>query len=250
MAGELLKTIEFLKAYIEALDTGVNKFVDTVPLLVKQQINTLAKRRLNSSYENYMSAVKVRLDDYVLLVELDQDNWLANAVEQGVAAFDMKEKMLNGPKARINKKGQRFNIIPISKEKDGKGNNTDKSQDIQKRINEVLKKPKLGPSQLKVGNNGQLRQSQKILSDDPKLSGFYRTRTFESTAQYYEGKSKPKWGYVMFRIVSENSPPESWQHPGLEAVGIFKTTQNWLDTNLESLLEGFLEAELKDLLKG
>lgn len=245
MKDELLKTIEYLVAYGDGLKAGVDKFVRAVPIYTQQQIRAEAKKRLNSTAEHYVSHTKVKLEENVLLVQLDRDDWLVKALESGIGAFGMKEKTLNSPKARISKAGYRYMTIPIGKQKGGQSG-TEKGQEFQKRINEVLQSPKFGLRRLKTLMNGQIVESQQVLTDDPVLKGFYRTRMFEDSSTYHSNKKSAKWQYVLFRTMSENPASLSqWEHPGIKPAHILRAVERWLDQSLEPLLESFIEAEIK-----
>lgn len=245
MANELLDSMELIGNYVDGLQAGITKFIDVIPILMQQHIGQLAKSKLNTSFDNYMSAVTSKVEGNVLVVELDKDNWLANAVESGVGGFDIKAGLLNSPKAKIGKNGKKFIIVPIGKQKNGKGGGTEKSQDYQRRINEVLLKPKVGLSKLKTRLDGGVYETQQIINDDPLLQGFYRSRVFDSAQDFYAGKKKPAWGHVLFRIVSENSDKDSWQHPGIQKADIFGQTSQWFDNTASALLDSIIEAELK-----
>jgi hypothetical protein len=178
---ELLSMIERLSAIADAMVAGTTKFVATVPIYTKQQFQTEVRRSLNSSRDTYMDALKVNMSNNVLVVELDSKNWLANAVESGIGPFDMKETMLKSPKAKTSKKGTKYMVIPIGKDKNSAGGSTEKGQEFQKKINDVLgNKPNYGISKYKQLMTGKVVESQKIINNDPQLQGFYRTRQFEN----------------------------------------------------------------------
>lgn len=245
---DLLRVIEYLKNYGKALEDGIQKFADSLPVFTKQQIRRKARTRLNSTFDEYMSATSVKMRNYVLLVEIDKDSWIANAVESGIGQFDMKPGFFNSPKAKTSKKGYRYMHIPIGVEKGGKGSSTESGQEFQKKINEVLMKPKYGIKKLKLLMNGAVQETQEVLTPDPLLKGLYRSRQYESSEDYHSGTKRPKWEFILFRTVSEN--PESkgkWQHPGIKPVHILKDTERWLQGNVETLLNGFIEAEMETL---
>lgn len=244
---ELKDLIDYMVGYGEAIATAVDKFATSLPVYTKQQLNVFAGRKLNSTKEHYLEKTTVKLDSYVLIVEIDRDDWLANALENGVSSFDMKPGLLKSPKAKRSSKGFRYIRVPIGKEKDRNPGPSAKGQDLQNRINQVLKKPQFGPKSVpKISITGGVYESQKIINSDPKLQGFYRTRKFESIQEYHSGK-KPKWGYTLFRTVSENPTAMSkWQHPGFEAANILKELERWIVTEAPNLLDYFIEQELEE----
>jgi hypothetical protein len=232
--------------YINALHRGVDKFAQSLPIIIKQQMTTTANRKLQSSRDAFLSAIKMSYDDYVLVVELDQENWLANATEQGKTSFDMKQGFFNSNKTKTAKNGNKYLVIPIQKDKNITPG-TEKGQDFQERLLAVLDSPSYGIAKLKSQLDGSVVQSQQILNNDPKMGGLYRTRKFDNANDVYSGK-RPRWGLVMFRVVSENGSKTgaSWEHPGIKPANIFPDTQQWIDQALPDLLKGFINAEINN----
>jgi hypothetical protein len=92
--------------------------------------------------------------------------------------------------------------------------------------------------------DGTIIESQKILTDDPMLQGFYRTRRFDSPEAYH-GKARPPWQHVLFRTMSENPLSASqWNHPGIQPAHILRAVDRWLNQNLSNLLDSFIDAEI------
>jgi hypothetical protein len=244
---ELENLINYMVGFGEAMQRGVDKFATSLPIYTKQHISSVASKRLNSTKEHYLSKTTVKMEDYVLMVSLDSEDWLVNALETGADPFNMKQGHLNSPKARVSKSGYKYIRIPIGKEKDGDGGPSAKGQDLQARINEVLKKPRFGPKTApKISIEGGVYETQKIINGDPMLQGFYRTRKFDSIEEFHSGK-KPKWQFVLFRTMSENPQSMSkWDHPGIQPVHILKDTEMWLAKEVPNLLDYFLEEEIRN----
>lgn len=246
---DLLSLAEFLQNYANAIGAGFEKFVQSTPVFTRQFMERQTRKKLTSTRDAYMEAVKVKLAQNVLVVELDKDNWIANAVESGVSSFDMKDKHLKSPKAKISKAGYRYMVIPIGKQKDGTGGKTQKSQDFQAKVNQALANNKFGLKRLKAMVGGKIMETQEVLSDDVGLGGFYRFRTFETAEAYHSG-SRPQWQHVLFRVMSENPASKStWEHPGIEPVHIMRDTENFLMQNMSAMLDGFLETEIEKMVK-
>jgi hypothetical protein len=252
---EFVKMAELTSNYVAAMRRGLDKFAGMLPILTEQHMSKLADDKLNSTRDTFMDAVKVSMNDWVLIVELDKDNWLANAVENGADPFNMKETHLKGPKVRWskpNKEGISYKYlrVPIGKDPEAKPGGTDKSKKFQQKINEVMMKPQFGMKRLKSMMDGTVVESQQVMNSDPDLTGLYRVRQFESPEAYHAKKSKPKWNLVLFRTISEKPFTRSeWQHPGIRPAGIFKETQTWLQVNADAMLSTFLENEI-DKIEG
>jgi len=249
---EILDVIQYLQNYIAALEVGVHKFIQALPIYTEQHIRQEANRKLNTTKEQYLSAVSAKIKDYVLIVELDRDNWIANAVETGADAFNMKEGLLNSKKAKRSKKtGFRYISIPISKDKNVPGG-TEKSQDYNARLNQILIQPKFGLKQLKSQLDGSVVETQQIQNTDEKMGGLYRTRKHKSAEAFHSGKSRPKWQFVMFRTVSDNPVSKTgakWDHPGIKPVNIFRSTEQWLNQAVDTMMGSFIQSELDKVRK-
>lgn len=249
---ELVKVAEYTVNYISALRRGLDKFTGMLPILTEQKIRSLAEDKLNSTRQEYLDAVNVSMVNYLLVVELDEDNWLANAVESGADPFNMKQTHLKSPKARWSKPDKKTGVrykymrIPMGK-KVGANPGTEKGKALQKKINQVMMKPQFGLSRLKTMMDGSVIQSQQVMSSDPDLQGLYRVRQFSSAEEFHGGKRRPQWGLVLFRTMSEKPFTSKWEHPGIKPANIFKETDNWLKAHAEDMLDTFLQNEIDSL---
>lgn len=250
---EFIKMAEYTSNYVAALKRGLDKCAGMLPTLVNQHINKLAGERLNTTKETFLSAVQTNMTNYLLVVTLDDENWLANAVESGADPFNMKTTHLKSPKAKMGKPDKygisyKYLRIPIGKKKDGTGGKTEKSQEFQKKINEVMLKPQFGLSRLKTMMDGSVSESQQVLTSDPDLQGLYRVRKFANPEEYHEGNKKPQWNLILFRTMSENPFSKGqWDHPGITPANIFRDTNMWLYANIDNILDTFLENEIEKL---
>lgn len=246
MSDDILNAVKYLQAYGLALESGVERFIDSLPIVIRQNIDRRAKGKLHSTYDQYMSSVNIKNQENLLVVELDPDDWLSNAVESGIEPFDIKQGVLNGPKAKTSKKGYKYAVIPMGKKNDAHSG-TQKGQFYQDAINKVLEKPSFGLSNFKFSSSGAVSETQKVLTSDPMLGGFYRTRVYPD-APALQSSAKPKWSYVLFRMMSNNPAAVSkWEHPGITAANIFKETERWINGNIDRLLDDMIQSEL-DLL--
>jgi hypothetical protein len=269
----LVNIVVFLQKYVSALQTAVDTTAMELPGLVEQHIETLAKEKLHSSLNDYLDAVKVRMENYVLIVEMDEDNWIACAVEHGASAWSMNNPPngkghLNSPKAKTSKSGHKYAVVPMGKEVGGKAGPSEKSKRIQEKINQVMKRPDIRSNKWGVKSKlhtdlggkmvtgvfpgGKIIESQQIeTGGDPDISGLYRTRTFANAEEFshkqVSKKGMPKWNLVLFRTISENPSSKQWQHPGITAVNILKDTELWTVEFIEKRLQYNIQKELKKM---
>ena len=111
-----------------------------------------------------------------------------------------------------------------------------------------MQKPNLGIKKLKSMMDGTVVESQQIISSDPDLAGLYRVRQYANAEEFHSKAGKRKWNLVMFRTVSENPLSKAiWDHPGIKPANIFKETENWLKSNIDDMLDQFIENEISKL---
>jgi len=244
----ILDALTVLKAYGKAMETAFERTVEVLPTMAIQYTTLKANEKLETSKDEYLNALSAEIKGDVMIVEIDANNWVANAVEAGSDPFDMKRKHLQSPKARFSKSGFKYLIIPMGKDPNQRGPSTTKGQLYQKKLKEVLHKPSLGQSFLKHLPNGKIAEMQQVLTADPMMKGLYKTRTFDNAAEMKN--TKKKWGYVLFRIMSDN--PKSvgkWEHPGIRPQHILKDTEKWIHNNIGDIYESILQEELDNFLK-
>ena len=214
----------------------VDYSVKEVAAAFARQWEIEANRTLVDSREAYIKSI-VAVDagyarETVMLV-----GWLPNAIESGITAFDMKNGLLNGPKARIGSKGQKYNIIPF---RVGVPTTTgDSSQftgTMPAPVHEVAKAQPIqshGKSDpLKVDQLPKAFQEKEIRQAPAVIPR--KWEAYKHKSALFEGVQKIKDSttgqnrYMKFRVVSENSDPNSWIHKGIEA-------HNLADTALENV---------------
>ena len=100
---ELKEAIKVVQAYGLAVKQAVEKTIDFLPIMTRQHISSEAKKKLDTSYQDYMDAVNVEVKGDVFVVDLDEDNWLANAVESGGDPMDMKNQLSTRQNVRVSK---------------------------------------------------------------------------------------------------------------------------------------------------
>ena len=264
---DLINAAFFIQSYIDALSRALDATAFMLPGLVQQEIETQAKNKLSTTRDAYISALSVRMDDYVLIMEIDDKNWLACAVEKGASSFDMNQGLLKSPKAKVSKSGYRYMSIPMGKEAGGKAGPSDRSKEIQRKINEVMKRPSFKADKMgsinkfhtKFGGQytpgiypgGAIVQSQRIDTADPDISGLYRTRIFSNSEEFYQKqaskKGMPQWHLVMFRTISENPLSKHWIHPGITGINLLKQTESWTWGIVERLLDENIKQELRSI---
>lgn len=169
-------------------------------------------------------------------VHVEMDGLLAfrvqtpDDVEQAVGPYDMKPGLLRGPKHRINKKGQPYNIVPF----------THKGADLPGAVAEMASQLTLSAmigSRLEVRGDDQWEVTRNVYAwgsnlgaqEDSRHSNMYR---FGDDA------------YVTFRTVSTKSPANSWIHPGYAANPITDSAWKLMAPSIEAALAAAWEEAL------
>lgn len=250
---DLNPLLKYVNAYLNGLERGINRAVQAAPLLIRQEFDSVAKRRLNTSRDQYMEALSVEVQNGILLVELDPNDWLANAVESGQSGFDMKPGLLRSDKAKVSKQGYRYAHIPMPQRKTPGGKS--ENSEFQNKINKVLRDPLIMRVQGRMQQDGSYNTIETIASptNQPETKGLYRIRKFRNAEAFQNKDSPVSSQFVLFRTVSENPLSKSangWVHPGIQRRGLFPTVEAWANSLLPSILESIVETEVKKAIKG
>lgn len=182
----------------------------------------------------------------------------ARAIEDGTPAHDMKQALLNGPKARIGKKGQRYNIIPFRHNTPGQ----DKTGPAMPQ--EVYNKAKrLAFSQVTgthTDKNGVERKSYSWGGRLGETKIGWRSRIGPRGHEYTHATSiysgmvkmgkKGNASYMTFRVVSENSPANSWWMDAIQPRPIAAAVAETVRPQIDALIRQAFEDDLKALLSG
>ena len=249
--SDLFEKIKLLQGFARAIQTGLEQSISALPALTKQQISVKARNKLHSSLEEYLDSVKISFSDYIFIVELDKESWLANAVETGVDGFEMTKGFFNSPKAKMSKDGFKYLRIPMSVDPKRKADTmgTEKAQYYQRMIDHALRKPKFQQHSVSADMKGGILEVQKLITDTPEAQGLLRARKFKSADDYNTKKGGSKFQYMLLRTVSEKGSltGAKWSHPGIEPANIFKELERDLPDIFERLLDENIKRELDKL---
>jgi len=208
-----------------------------------------AARNLGATREEYIKGlVTVDMGDGQGAVLLT--GWLPNAIEDGWPAFDMKEGLLTGPNAKVNAKGIRTNVVPFRWATPGAiGESPVFTGKMPQEIYDVVSNK---PAVLSVPGGGYKTEPLKI-EEIPKHLATpiskkvpildiepLQWQNYKNKNALHEGISRvtdPKTNqnrYVSFRMVSDNSDPAAWIHPGFEGEFFAERAMDDLNTASET----------------
>lgn len=213
-----------------------------------------AKNRLRTTAKVYIDAIQPPIiKGRTATIKLK--GWLPNALEEGHPPFDMKKGLLKGPHAKKDKKGRPYNIVPIPVKSFGSIGGTPP----------VMPRPIYRmASQLKFGENLTLpRRYQNYairtrFSPDIRKWDHYtwKSSPFQNVTRIAKFSGDPmsryiatggpratrRPGYVSFRMVSRNSDPNSWIHPGFRRHDIMETAVTGFERSIPDILNRILGA--------
>jgi len=214
--------------------------VATTAKAAYSQWGHLAQNELMTSRKNYLNGLQMPKIEVnagntktVCRATIELTGWLPNSIEKGITSFDMKEGLLSGPKARrtIDKDGKvvRYNIIPFRH-----GSARSSGQNFPKINPRRDVNPRKALRDLK---NSGLVPKKSRLSDfgipprGPRSRAQVVVRNVYAGVKKYKGRSGQGGGIFTFRIVSDNSPPSSWIHPGITGRHLARKVQRWVANN-------------------
>jgi len=204
----------------------------------------IAEKKLNTRKERFLKGLSmdnpgkaewsVVLDEKVV--------W----IDDGLSPYDQKEALLKTG-AKTSASGSRYKVIGFE-HKGGTPAQSSLTQTIQAELGRrkatgqnidkfnIMDAP-MSTSALKIGAGPKGQVAQGAASGIPLLKGVNMIRNSSNikTRQLNEKA-------VTFRTVSDNSPGDSWKHPGLEKTGIFDEATEWAEKEAETYLEKIIKA--------
>lgn len=168
----------------------------------------------------------------------------AESIEDGIPAFDMKKTHLDGPKAKTAEDGTKYITVPFRHQTPG---HTILADAMPQAVYERAKTLAISRrNQLEAGGGkyvwgDRLEESHGGEKEKPHWS------TGRYTGMVKMGEP-PHTGYLTFRRLSENSLPEAWQHPGVEARPVSEAVKENTEEEVKELIKLGFELDLGGLV--
>lgn len=159
----------------------------------------------------------------------------ARRIQNGYGPFDMKPGFLKSPKARINKKGKKYFIMSFRHTTPGATKTLGKN---------------MSPSVHRAAKGGESFEDQTGTREDPSDFGLVNSRDYEwqNGAQAGMTNIRDEQGkhsqFRTFRIISENSDPSSWWHPGVDSNDVIGATIDYVQPYVAEGLKRAAKAEV------
>lgn len=263
----IVDTASILEEYRSLTERDINVMLDNIAKglanrFAEELINK-AESELKRTRQRYIDNVRVidtgKLEGTVVL-DYSKDK-LIKMIEEGASAFDMKEGFLASPKAKIGKNGGKYITIPYRQATPGAiaENNAFAFRMSYK----AYKIAKAKPLTIQVSGGGlrsagiaysELPAALQELQKRPAIvspSGVKMYNEYVHRSPINQGITKYQDSvtgqntYRSFRRVSENSDPEAFIHPGIQAHNLINKALSGFGT--ESNISELLDNELSRL---
>lgn len=204
----------------ETLDRTVMMITEAA----RRKWTKLAQERLHSTRGVYLRGLSPAYMSGPQQASIELVGKLANMIEQGASAYDMRPGLLSGPGVKIAKDGHRYRAVPFRFQSPGSnGLVGTPMDDVYSYPDEASRSGRNGlPFAGAIGEEiytlaKQLKRGQSLPNTGlPRLQNAHALDPFTGMRR---GGSKGHRYYVAFRTISEANP-QAWQHPGFNAANL------------------------------
>lgn len=235
---------------LQGLDVALAEaFVKTVGVIAKGGQNEwtrIAQARLRSSRADYINGLRkkdsfaTRIIGGTTIFEIALIGRMPNNFEFGMDGFDMKTVRpgwLGGGKAKTNKDGGKYITIPfrhsLSSAAAIQYSGQARRMELRKELVQTVKDYGLD-KMVRASTGAAIPGPVKRVPNTPNVHPFLRGLT-RYQQQTTGGRGQGR--LMTFRIMSENSKPDSWIHPGITAANIMPEVERWIDRELDRTIE-------------
>lgn len=256
--AESLKNLEkSLESASDQITESFHSAIRSAAEAAYASIVAKAQSELNSTRGDYLRGLSFEaLDDNSFLITLD-GKW-PNALEDGFAAYNLTEKLLQSKKVvdvgsragqpwvqqskpRKGKASHKFAHVPFERQPFAKaGQAGDLAKSIQamkatnakgelQKITSVFKDPSGRPLE------GRVAVAHPSTVSNPMLEGLTK---YQSLGVDSRGKEVVRSVYMTFRTISEIGKP--WIHPGFKGLHAFEEAERDIDAQIMKIINTFL----------
>lgn len=195
---------------------------------------------------NLARSIKIRrIGDFDVSIETDSP--YMERIQNGTAEFDMKDTYPYGKKSRVSKKGIPYLIIPFQwGTANGKGGaRAHFGNTITQEVYEILKSGKFKKSIRKTETHIEPNASGENIE---RAEYDWGDRLNDENSGNMNGmvrmKANKKSSYFTFRVISADSPPNSWKRKAIPSNDVVSAVEKQTRKAVEDLLHEGLEQEL------
>jgi hypothetical protein len=240
-------------------DQFIETVLDDVATAARAKWIRLAQTELHSSKRDYIDSIQdVEGSGNERIIALV--GWLANAVENGMEAYDLRDTLLGGGKGKKSKDGHRYRAIPFRHGTPGSGGQggtpmgsrmgPQGGQSLawasQGQASRLGKRIYAAAKQLEQGS--RLRTSErrrKGFIQVPKLAPWHKTDIFSGMTKVrktYAAATQSQ--YMTFRTISDANPA-GWIHPGIQARHLARQVEE----HVKGIVVKSIEAAVREAFK-
>lgn len=231
-----LKDIEkIVNGYKKSLQDDVVRSAESLASMTHAKTLELAKEELSSSYKLYSDNVEFSnpSPNFWVVTLKSPALWIEEGRKSG-----FMEELLKGKSSKLNKKGERYAVIPFEHSK----NPTEQSPQAQllaNQIKEHFKKQGINWKKIERNKDGspRLGKLHSFNINNPRLKPQHKTSPTHGVSVY---QTKTKDGNVRrdvltFRIITEKHKNENlWIHPGRKGNKILDKAFEWAEKTWEN----------------
>lgn len=225
----------------DMIPAEIREIKGMVPFLIRElaeearnEILRLAMAKLNTTFDDYAAGVQpvvysINGHDQVATIVLVGK--VPGMIENGWAGGDMKPFLLAGRNAKVGADGSRYNVVPFRHMTPGTSGRHAPAMGSQ--FTKSLG-PKKAEQLGKVvhGHAKKLRGGRRLQSGlAPILKPHHRTDIYSGMIKerFKHASGKKSTQYKTYRMVSDNSDPAAWIHPGIEPHHFFKDASDYIN---------------------
>lgn len=216
---------------VKAIFKGV---ISDAAVIFLDNLEVLVNTELSSTRKLYINSIILDDSDEEIVIKLSEENLLVKSIEKGTPAYDMKPGLLNGPNAKVNEKGVRYNTVPFSFKTPGSrtGSNVLPNKVyrdvLKKELNPITNKTKpLAQSEIKEPFNA-IRVRKEITTNNTVYPEYtHKASIYAGLTRIVDDNARGK--YYTWRRVSDNSDSNAFIHPGFEPKNFFERALEQID---------------------
>lgn len=244
-------------------DGLLNAVLDDVAASARVKWIRIAQTELHSTRQDYIQAIgEIQTGEGSREIALI--GWLANAIENGMDAYDMRDTLLANS-SHVGKDGKKFAYIPFRHGTPGStglagapmgsaeaphSSSSMASGSVLASLGQAVKLGKAIHQEAK-----KLRGSRRLgtgVGGASLLQPWHKTDIYAGMKRQRKpyvnqrtGKTTTQTQYTTFRTISENSDPSAWQHPGIQA----RHFADQVAAHVDRIIPAIMNRAIKEALK-
>lgn len=260
-----VKGIEGLSELLgKKLKEALEHAASDLTIMTHGKVLEQSQQQLHSTRQKFAEALSYH--------QVDADTWVITLnksmvwLDQGMSEHSMLGDLLKSPKAKINKKGEKYLIVPFQHNK-APTQTTAAGKDLQSTIKKEFKKRGIAYGGVEVDSSGKPKTGllHKLDISDPKKTGtgpgqghgplgdirqgptgiplLQSVRVYQSAG----GDGKVKKGIFTFRTAKEGQ--SGWVHPGVKAHYFMDNAFKWAVEQWEKTIKPEIVKEISSQIK-